>query len=185
MTAANAAIALAQQDFLTLESLGIEAPPPDDRQRLLRFPLSTQDSGLLRLEDIAEVLPVAVDSILPVPGIPDAVLGLCNWRGDMLWLVDFSTLTGYPPLLDQAISLTSLIVLVIKAQGQTVGLGVPQFDDVELHDLNHLQPVSPGLFSSKLYPFIAGVLPGDQGVVINAPSIIQCPLWHSTQEDPS
>ncbi|MGF1514639.1 MAG: chemotaxis protein CheW [Elainellaceae cyanobacterium] len=181
MTATDAAIAITQPSVLTLESLDFSQPPPDTRQRLLRFQLNTQDSGLLRLEDIAEVLQIAVASILPVPGVPEEVLGICNWRGNMLWLVDFGSLTGYPALLSQAVGLTSLTVLVIQVQGKAVGLGVSQFDDIELHDLNQLQPLALDLFPTKLYPFIAGVLPGDGGVVLNAPSIIQCPLWHASQ----
>lgn len=183
MTAADFAIATTQSDLLTLESLNFELPPPDTRQRLLRFPLSAQDSGLLPLEEIAEVLKIAVASILPVPGVPEEVLGICNWRGDMVWLIDFNTLLGYTPLLSQVAGLESLIVLVIQAQDKVIGLGVPQFDDIELHDLNHLQPVAPGLFPPQMYPFIAGALPGDQGTVLSGSSIIQCPIWRPSQED--
>ncbi|NER80144.1 MAG: chemotaxis protein CheW, partial [Leptolyngbya sp. SIO1D8] len=115
MAASDSAIATTQLDFLTLESLNFEPSLPDTRQRLLRFPLSPQDSGLLPLEDIAEVLQVPLADILPVPGIPDKALGICNWRGKMLWLVDTHALLGYPPLLDQVSGLSPLIVLVIQA----------------------------------------------------------------------
>ncbi|NER81963.1 MAG: chemotaxis protein CheW, partial [Leptolyngbya sp. SIO1D8] len=97
--------------------------------------------------------------------------------------VDTHALLGYPPLLDQVSGLSPLIVLVIQAQGHTVGLGIPRFDDIELHDLSHLQPVAPGVFPAQMSPFIAGVPPGVQGAVLDALSIIQCPLWQQSQED--
>ena len=183
MTVSNSAIATTQLDLLALESLNFEPPPPDTRQRLLRFPLSNHDSGLLLLEDIAEVLQIALLDILPVPGVPKQVLGICNWRGNMLWVIDLNALIGYPPLLSQVSGLSPLTILVIQTQDKAVGLGVSHFDDVELHDLDHLQAVAPGLFPPPMHPFIAGVLPGDQGAVLHVPSIIQCPLWRQAQED--
>ena len=183
MTASNSAIATTQLDLLALESLDFQPPPPDTRQRLLRFPLSNHDSGLLRLEDIAEVLQIASADVLPVPGVPEEVMGICNWRGEMLWLIDFNALIGYPPLLNQISGLSPLTILVIQAHDKVVGLGVSQFDDVELHDLSHLQSVAPGLFPPPMHAFIAGVLPGDQGAVLDASSIIQCPLWRRSQEE--
>lgn len=183
MTASDSAIATTQLDFLSLESLNFEPPPPDTRQRLLRFPLSSQDSGLLPLEDIAEVLQVALADILPIPGVPDEALGVCNWRGEMLWLIDCNALMGYSPLLSQVSDLSPVLVLVVQAQDKSIGLGVPRFDDIERHDLSHLQIVAPGIFPPKMHAFIAGILPGDQGAVLDAPSIIQCPLWRQSQED--
>ncbi|MGF1537340.1 MAG: chemotaxis protein CheW [Elainellaceae cyanobacterium] len=179
---ADSAIATIQSDSLSLDAFNFEPPPPDTRQRLLRFRLTDQDSGLLVLEEIAEVLQIPPTGILTVPGVPDEVLGVLNWRGDMLWLVDLNMLTGYPSLVDQPAGLTTLIVLVIQARGRAVGLGVSQFEEVELHDLTHLQPVASGLFPSKLYHFIAGALPGDRGVVLRADSILQCALWQPSKE---
>ncbi|MGF1524079.1 MAG: chemotaxis protein CheW [Leptolyngbyaceae cyanobacterium] len=182
MTVSDSAIATTQSTLLTLDSLDFELPAPDTRQRLLRFPLSTQDSGLLLLEDIAEVFQVAVTDILPVPGVPEATLGICNWRGAMLWLIDFNTLIGYSPLLSYLPGLSPVTVLVIQTQDGTIGLGIPRFDDIELHDLDHLQSVAPGLFPAKMYPFIAGVLPGDQGAVLDGAAIVGCPLWQKSRE---
>ena len=182
MTLPDSAIVTTQSALLTLESLDFELPAPDKRQRLLRFPLSTQDSGLLLLEDIAEVFQVGTAAILPVPSVPEAVLGICNWRGEMLWLIDLNTLLGYDSLLSQLSGLAPVTVLVIQIQEGTVGLGISKFEDIELHDLDHLQALAPGLFPPPMYPFTTGILPGSQSAVLNVSAIVGCPLWQKSRE---
>lgn len=164
-------------DGLTLDFLS-EAPlPPETRQRLLRFPLGIEDSALLPLEQITEIFRLNVAEILPVPEMPSQVLGICNWRGEMIWLIDLNYLVGCPPLFRQQSLLVPPTVMVVQVQGQSVGLVVQQVNDIELHDLQQLQPVAPGLFPAKLLPFVLGALRGDNGTVLDVIAIAQYPLW--------
>ncbi len=159
-------------DLLTLDPL-----PPETRQRLLRFPLGSQDSALLPLEQITEILRLDVAEILPVPEMPSCVLGICHWRGEMLWLIDLNHLVGYPPLSAQGRVLASPVAMVIQVNSQSVGLVVQRVNDIELHDLQQLQPAATGLFPPKVLPFVLGALPGVNGSVLNVTAITQCPLW--------
>lgn len=156
-------------DLLTKDPL-----PPEPRQRLLRFPLGLQDSALLPLEQIAEIIRVNVAEILPVPEMPSCVLGICNWRGEMLWLVDLNHLVGCPPL---SLERGALMAMVVQVNDQTVGLVVHKVNDIELHDLQQLQKAEAGLFPSKLLPFVLGALPGDRGTVLDVTAIIHSPMW--------
>src|SRR4028119_1239001 len=99
-------------DLLTFDPL-----PPETRQRLLRFPLGLQDSALLPLEQIAEILRVNVAEILPVPEMPSCVLGIGNWRGTMLWLIGLNHLLGYPPLSQQERVLPTPMAMVVQVNG--------------------------------------------------------------------
>lgn len=182
MSGSDSAIAT-PLDILDFDSLSFESPPPDTRQRLLRFPLSDRESGLLLLADIVEVLQLPLADILPVPGVPETMLGVCNWRGEMLWLLDFCAFVGYSSLLQQVGKRSPVTVLVIQTQAKSIALGISRFEDIELHDLNHLQFVAPGLFPASLMPFLAGVLPGEQGVVLDAAAIVQCPFGQRSQEE--
>ncbi len=166
----------------SLDSLTLKPSPPETQRRLLRFPLSYQDSALLPLEQIGEVLRVNVTDILPVPEMPGCVLGICNWRGDMLWLVDLSQLLGYLSLDQQGQLADVLVVLVVQVNEQSVGLVVSQVNDIEYHNLQHLQPAIPGVFPPKLLPFILGSLPEDQGIVLNINAISHYPLWQMHRE---
>lgn len=149
----------------------------EPRQRLLRFPLGQEDSALLPLEQIAEVLRINATEILPIPEMLNGVLGICNWRGEMIWLVDLNHLVGYSSPLVPDQEFISFMVIVVQMDDQAIGLAVQQVDDIELHDLHQLQPAIPGIFSPSLLPFVRGVLPEVKGAVLDAAAIIQCPLW--------
>lgn len=163
-------------DPLTLDPL----PAETNLSRLLRFPLSQQDSALLPLEQIAEILKLNVTEILPVPEMPNCVLGICNWRGEMLWLVDLNHLLGCPPVSWAAG--TSPLAIVVQTNKQSVGLVVCAVNDIELYDLQQLSIAAIGLFPPRLLPFILGALPGDNGIVLDVAAIMRSPLWKIHQK---
>ncbi len=164
-------------DWLAFDLLSEAPMPPETQQRLLRFPLGLEDSALLPLEQITEIFRVNVADILPVPEMPDQILGICNWRGEMLWLIDLNHLVGCPPLFGQEPVLIPPMVMVVQVKGRSLGLVVRQVNDIELHDLQQLQPPSVGLFPPKLLPFVLGALRGGNGTVLDVTAISQYPLW--------
>lgn len=170
LTSLDSLLTASSLDLLTLD----EPLPTETCQRLLRFPLGLQDSALLPLEQIAEILRVNLAEILPVPEMPDCVLGICNWRGEMLWLVDLNHLVGLVPI---SLAATSPIAMVVQVNDQPVGLVVQQVNDIELHELEKLQPAAAGLFPPKLLPFVLGILPGGGGTVLDVTAITVSPLW--------
>jgi positive phototaxis protein PixI len=160
-----------------LDALVSKPIPPETRQPLLRFPLSSQESALLPLEQIVEIIKIEITEILSVPEMPDWVLGICNWRGEMLWVLDFNEFSGYPSLFQQRQGQKALVVIVVRVDNQAMGIGVSQVNDVELHDLQSLQAAVPGLFPSRLLPLVSGVLPGCIDAVLDIKAIAWCPLW--------
>lgn len=146
-------------------------------QKFLRFALGFQDRGLLPLEQIAEVLSVSIVDILPVPEMPSCVLGIYNWRGKMLWLIDLNHLIDYPPLRSQHKHAEPPMAIVIQINGQSMGLVVPYVKDIELHNPDQLQRASNEVFSPRLLPFVKGYLPGANGIVLDTQAIARCPLW--------
>lgn len=183
LTPLNSVLATANSslDILSLDPLGIDPLPPDSRQRLLRFPLDAQESVLLSLNYVAEVLKIEPSDILPVPEVVNCVMGVCHWRGEMVWLINLCELLGYPSGWSTA-QPSSLMMIVIQADGRSLGLGVPQVNDIELHDLDQLQAIVPGLFSPQLLPFVLGVLPQESSAVLNVSAILHCALWQQQWE---
>ena len=155
----------------TLDPLTLEPLPPETRQRLLRFPLSQEESGLLPLEQITEIIRLNWVEILPVPEMPSCILGIGNWRGEMLWLVDLNELVGYTPLSKSGEMLASPVAIVIETNNQPLGLVVKQVNDIELHDLQQLQPATAGTFPPKVMPFVLGSLPGVSDIVLDITAI--------------
>ncbi|NER23530.1 MAG: chemotaxis protein CheW [Symploca sp. SIO1B1] len=154
-----------------LDPLTLEPLPPETRQRLLHFPLSKEESGLLPLEQITEIIRLNWVDILPVPEMSSCILGIGNWRGEMLWLVDLKELVGCIPLSKSGQMLASPVAIVIEVNNHPLGLVVEQVNDIELHDLQQLQPATAGTFSPKLLPFILGSLPGVGGIVLDVTAI--------------
>jgi chemotaxis signal transduction protein len=162
------------------DAQALELLPPDQRQQLLRFALGSQDTALLPLDQIKEITTVNAVEILPVPETPSCVLGLCNWRGEMLWLIDLEDLVGYPPLLHSQPAAAPVSILVIQVANQLLGIAVRQVNEIEPHDLQQLQPATPGLLPAGLQPFVLGTLPED--IVLDIAAITQCPLWQTHAE---
>lgn len=162
----------------SLDTLLLDPLPPEVRQRLLRFVLSDRDDVLLPLEQVTEVLHIDPADILPIPEMPGYVLGIGDWRGEMLWLIDLNHFIGFPGSPFQAQTCSYFTILVVQINHAFVGIRVLQVKDIELHNLQQLQPVVAGLFSPNLLPLVLGVLPESCDAVLNLQAIVQYPLWN-------
>jgi positive phototaxis protein PixI len=150
---------------------------PSPQQKFLRCCLGERDSGLLALIHVAEVIQITVAEILAVPAMPESILGICNWRGKMLWLVDLNLFLDYPPLLVPEVATTPLMAIVMQIEGQSMGLVVSQVQDIEWHDPSQIRSATASLFAAKTLPFLQGYLPHADAVVLDPEAIARCPLW--------
>lgn len=167
-------------------------------EKFLRFQLGAEGIALLPLNAIKQVMQISVAEILPVPQMPDCVLGIINWRGEMLWLVDLGQLVGFPPLCEpevgsgltqesvviQNIGLNlpwqTMMAIAIQVNDQSLGLVVQQIHDIEVHSTQQLHLPSIGLFSPEILPYLQGYLIGANKevlMVLHAEAIAQAPLW--------
>ena len=148
----------------------------EEGEKFLRFQLGAEGIALLPLNVIKQVMQVSVNEILPVPQMPGCVLGIYNWRGEMLWLVDIGQLVGFPPLG----SSENVMAIAIQIEDKTLGLVVRQINDIERHHLHQINLPAIGLFAPELMPYLQGYLIGaNQEVlmVLNAGAIANAPLW--------
>lgn len=144
-------------------------------QRFLRFRLDERDAALLPVDYIREVLGVTAAKILPVPHVPDSVLGIYNWRGQMLWLVDLARLLGYEGLASGAFE-GNPDIMVLDVQRQLLGVVVRQVDTIEEHDWQKLQP-PVGLFPDAMLAYVEGYLTQADMTILSAPALVRSPLW--------
>ncbi|MEO0394797.1 MAG: chemotaxis protein CheW [Cyanobacteria bacterium P01_A01_bin.137] len=171
----TSAISVLESSFETISTqhdpLGLEPIPDDTRQRFLRFKLSGVNGSLLPLQDIAEVRQLATADILPVPEIANSILGVCNWRGEILWLVDLNALMGERPLWDQTPLLEQPTAIVVQSARYSIGLVVERVDDVELIEPELIDQQTE-LSSPTLAPYVVGYLPDHKGMVLDARAIV-------------
>ncbi len=159
-----------------------EAIPLDlEAERFLRFQFGFEDTALLPLANVKEVLQILVEEILPVPDMPNCVLGIYNCRGEMLWLVDLEVQIGLSslvrnPLKGQHLALPTsnvLTAIAIQVDDKYLGIVVPQVVDIEEHSPQALQTPSAGLFPPSLLPFIQGYLTDSSSPVLATKALIQ------------
>jgi positive phototaxis protein PixI len=164
--------------------------------QFLRFHLSATETALLPLDSIKEILQVPTAGILAVPQMPNSVLGVCNTRGNILWLIDLGLHLGVsravgvrslvsnskPSPLRSPIStgvfnsaVQSLTTILIEVEQKILGLVVPQVLDIETHSLEHLQPPVKELFPPGLLPFITGYLARSSSPVLSLLPLLNDP----------
>ncbi|MDZ8050703.1 MAG: chemotaxis protein CheW [Aulosira sp. ZfuVER01] len=152
----------------------------ETKQKFLSFNLGTNDLAVIQLQHIAEVLQVSLTEICGVPQMPNCVLGIYNWRGEMLWLVDLEEMLGYPPLLQASNLVSKMMAIVLENEGKYLGLLVRQLTDIEWLNTEQMKVPSAELFYPAMSPFVEGYfIKPDEGIAFNldALAIIQAPIW--------
>lgn len=160
-------------DTITEQAGGNGADSADDL-RFLRFYFNDRETALLPLNRIQQVLKVPVVEILPVPHMADYVLGIYNWRGEMLWLVDLAQQLGFASSLPEIRSLDTVTAIAIQTEHKFLGVIVPQLRDIETHSPHQLQPPT-SVFPAKLLPFMQGYFISSSSPVLDATALMQDP----------
>ena len=159
-------------------------------QQFLLFYLVPDTRAILPVEQITEVLTMPISQVLPIPHMPAWVMGVYNWRGEILWMVDLGHLLGLTPLYQQANSRSTYTTIVIHSSPQvpgrqragspltgskTLGLLVNRVEDMEWCNPDLIQSPPQSSVSSELVKFLRGYwlkTNGDVLVVLDANSII-------------
>lgn len=134
----------------------------DTQEQFLRLHLVPETQVLLPIQQVAEVLTIPVSQVVPIPHMPPCVMGVYNWRGEVLWMVDLGHLGGLTPYYQQAIRITHTAVVlksddkVSVQKRQTLGLVVDRVEDVEWCDPNVIQPFPSATLTSDLAPLLRG-----------------------------
>ena len=152
----------------------------ETNQKFLSFNLGAKDTAVISLQHVTEVLQVSLPEICSVPQMPSCVLGIYNWRGEMLWLVDLEAMLGYPPILEGSNLLSKMMAIVLENESKYLGLLVRQLMDIEWLDTKQTKPSNTELFDPKMSPFLQGYFINDAKEMmfnLDAISLIQAPMW--------
>jgi positive phototaxis protein PixI len=152
----------------------------ETKQKFLSFNLGPNNIGVIHLQHITEVLQVPLAEICSVPQMPNCVLGIYNWRGEMLWLVDLEDMLGYSSLLKSSNLVAKTMAIVIENEGKSLGLLVRQLTDIEWLNTQEMKPPSAELFSPVISPFLQGyfINPNEEMMfTLDTLAIIQSPIW--------
>ncbi|MBD1859762.1 MULTISPECIES: chemotaxis protein CheW [Leptolyngbya] len=162
----------------SLTSLASLLSPPagtEPMQKFLRFRLDRTQSMLLAVEGIAAVQTLAIADILPVPQMNACILGMSNWRGDSLWLVDLAQQLGVQTRLNRMQKLTALSTIVVQINDNTLGLVIPEIYEIEEYNPKMLLNPPADLQTNPFFPFIRGYFKHDRSLVLDAAAVVQDP----------
>ncbi|HAX75145.1 MAG TPA: hypothetical protein DCY88_04725 [Cyanobacteria bacterium UBA11372] len=103
--------------------------------QFLSFSLIDEKQFMLPGSNLAEVLSLDPSQIAPIPDMHPSVMGVCNWRGQVLWLVDLAHILGFG-----SFSHTKHNIIVIRSQGKFLGLAVNKMGYSIAYEGLKLQP---------------------------------------------
>jgi len=155
--------ALSVRDSLLLPT-GIASESTSEQ--FLRFHLLPNTTVLLPIAQLTEVLTIPNGQIVPIFHMPAWVLGVYNWRGEILWMVDLGHLVGLTPWHQQALSSSAYTAVVLQAhshqakpsnpQNQMLGLVVNRVEDIEWCHPDWIQSPPSSTVTPELAPFLRG-----------------------------
>ncbi|NES23316.1 MAG: purine-binding chemotaxis protein CheW [Symploca sp. SIO3E6] len=144
----------------------ILSPQSLPNKEFLRFYLEPDTTTLLPLQQLTEVLTISIGEIVPIPHMSPWVMGVYNWRGDILWIVDLGHLVGLTPWYQQTSNVSVHKAIVLKASGnrsaannaktQMLGLVVNRIEDIELCNPDLIQSPPSSTVTPELVPFLRG-----------------------------
>jgi positive phototaxis protein PixI len=157
---------------------------PEDRQnrhQFLKFYLQSDLALLITIEYVIELMniPIAAGSerehrVVPMPHLPPAVMGVYNWRGEILWIVNLAKLLGLnsrSSALQMRIVRPTIVISNATATNvgdlKTIGFVVDSIAEIEWYE-PHLDPnltISNPLHST-LAPWIKSYWRSDTGEIL-------------------
>lgn len=141
------------------------------RESLLRFNLVPDTTALLNIAQLSEVLKVNTRTIIPIPKLPPWVMGVYNWRGEILWIADLGGLVGLTPLSEQSLVTTTLPLLVLRQEDtagnrQHLGLIVKEVEGITRIDPNRIQSPPESTFTAELSRILRGYWLDPEGAML-------------------
>ncbi|PLZ91915.1 chemotaxis protein CheW [Fischerella muscicola CCMEE 5323] len=134
--------------------------------QFLRLHLVQDMTALLPIQQVAEALTIPMGTIVPIPHMPPWVMGVYNWRGEVLWMVDLGHLCGLAPWYEQITSSSVYEAVVLQvaddpstqtqSKNQTLGLVVDRVEDIEWCDWQAIQCPPNFTLNPKLKQILRG-----------------------------
>jgi positive phototaxis protein PixI len=169
----------------TLDEINRVSSSSKANEQFLRFHLFPNTTALLPVQQLTEVLTIARDQIVPIFHMPPWVMGVYNWRGEILWMIDLGHLVGLTPLHQQPMSASAYTAIVLQtransatptnANSQMLGMVVNRVEDIEWCNTDWIQSPPSSTVTPELMPFLRGYWlksNGEMLVVIDGKAIM-------------
>jgi positive phototaxis protein PixI len=130
---------------------------------------------------VTELINMPIDLVLPIPHLPPAVMGVYNWRGEILWVVDLGILLGltdhlttHHRNLQPTIAISS--AATTGSEAKTIGLVVDEISDIEWYQPELIVEPIADSSNPELYRWIKGYVisaVGEKLAILDGQAIIE------------
>ena len=97
-----------------------DVPVISPEKQFIQLALEIETPLLLSVLNLVEILTISTSQVVPVFQLPPWVIGVYNWRGDILWMVDLNHLVGLSPWYQQQDYMSKHTVVVLKDRSKSV-----------------------------------------------------------------
>ncbi|MGF1485987.1 MAG: chemotaxis protein CheW [Prochloraceae cyanobacterium] len=95
-----------------------EEEKSDRQKQFLQFHLAPDTKVMLPIDRLTEVMTIPLGQIVPIPHMNPEVMGVYNWRGEILWMVDLGKIVGLLPWYEQTANKANYKAIVINIEQQ-------------------------------------------------------------------
>lgn len=131
---------------------------------------------ILSTHDLDEVITLDYQKILQIPGMPTVIVGIFQWHGEIIWLIDIAYLMGFNPLLSTGYNQEKFRVVKVKYQDKYLGILVQKIGNLINVETKNITLVKQKKANSLLEKFIKGICKnsaGEKMMIIDIEKIIQ------------
>ena len=121
---------------------------------------------MLPITQLIEALTIPFGQIVPISHLPAWVMGVYNWRGEILWMIDLGHLVGFTPWHQQVVNTSTHRAIVLHDRSQSnakdkslaIGLVVSQVEGIEWCSPDQIYSPPASAVTPELAPFLRGIL---------------------------
>lgn len=112
-------------------------------EQFLSFSLTSDQQALIATRQLLEIVKIDLSQITAIAGLAPSVMGIYNWRGDVIWVVDLASLLGHQPLYAQTYEYEKFQdkchVIFLRSQDNVIGFAVSEVGQMIKCDLAAIQ----------------------------------------------
>ncbi|MEE3716098.1 chemotaxis protein CheW [Tumidithrix elongata RA019] len=132
-------------------------------EQFLTFSVSPTQKVMLATRQLVEILNLSLGQITAIADVAPTVMGVCNWRGEVLWVVDLAYLMGFEPIYRSGYTQTNCSVILVRqnasqreSQGIAIGLAVTQVGQMLWCESEQILPAPATIANSGMGKFLRG-----------------------------
>ena len=137
------------------------------QKQFLQFYLAPDTKIMLPIDRLNEVMTIQLGQIIPIPHMNPNVMGVYNWRGEILWMVDLGKIFWLLPWYEQKgnkANYKAIVINIEKKEKQSItkvvkvrlGLVVSRVEDIKWCEDKSIHKIIKTSTSKSLDPFLQG-----------------------------